>query len=145
MILWFYLLVAGEGLEPPTSGLWARRATNCSIPRYAAFRSVPECLYKITQMAGVVKKNLLTEFNFFHLPPVSCLLNKSWYRFTHTPKVRSQRCSQQKPEVFIENSYENGPKDKSPAHTGMAELSVEKDSSSLRSSEWHRRGLSRTI
>ena len=34
MILWLFLLVAGEGLEPPTSGLWARRATNCSIPRY---------------------------------------------------------------------------------------------------------------
>ena len=29
-----YLLVAGEGLEPTTSGLWARRATNCSTPRY---------------------------------------------------------------------------------------------------------------
>ena len=27
-------LVAGGGLEPPASGLWARRATNCSIPRY---------------------------------------------------------------------------------------------------------------
>ena len=27
-------LVAGGGLEPPTSGLWARRATNCSTPRY---------------------------------------------------------------------------------------------------------------
>ena len=26
--------VAGGGLEPPASGLWARRATNCSIPRY---------------------------------------------------------------------------------------------------------------
>ena len=30
----FFYLVAGEGLEPTTSGLWARRATNCSIPRY---------------------------------------------------------------------------------------------------------------
>ena len=27
-------LVAGEGLEPTTSGLWARQATNCSTPRY---------------------------------------------------------------------------------------------------------------
>ena len=27
-------LVAGEGLEPSTSGLWARRATNCSTPRH---------------------------------------------------------------------------------------------------------------
>ncbi len=27
-------MVAGGGLEPPTSGLWAQRATNCSIPRY---------------------------------------------------------------------------------------------------------------
>ncbi len=27
-------LVAGAGLEPTTFGLWARRATNCSIPRY---------------------------------------------------------------------------------------------------------------
>ncbi len=29
-------LVAGTGLEPATSGLWARRATNCSTPRYMA-------------------------------------------------------------------------------------------------------------
>ena len=28
------IMVAGGGLEPPTSGLWAQRATNCSIPRY---------------------------------------------------------------------------------------------------------------
>ena len=27
-------LVAGAGLEPATFGLWARRATNCSTPRY---------------------------------------------------------------------------------------------------------------
>ena len=27
-------MVAGEGLEPTTSGSWAGRATNCSIPRY---------------------------------------------------------------------------------------------------------------
>ena len=27
-------LVAGAGLEPTTFGLWAQRATNCSIPRY---------------------------------------------------------------------------------------------------------------
>ena len=27
-------LVAGGGLEPPTFGLWARRATNCSTPRW---------------------------------------------------------------------------------------------------------------
>ena len=25
--------IAGEGFEPTTSGLWARRATNCSTPR----------------------------------------------------------------------------------------------------------------
>ena len=30
----FSHMVAGEGLEPTTSGLWARRATNCSTPRY---------------------------------------------------------------------------------------------------------------
>ena len=29
-----FSMVAGGGLEPPTSGLGARRATNCSIPRY---------------------------------------------------------------------------------------------------------------
>ena len=28
-------MVAGEGLEPPTSGLWARRATDCSTPRWS--------------------------------------------------------------------------------------------------------------
>ena len=27
-------MVAEEGLEPTTFGLWARRATNCSTPRY---------------------------------------------------------------------------------------------------------------
>ena len=27
-------VVAGEGFEPTTSGLWARRATSCSTPRY---------------------------------------------------------------------------------------------------------------
>ena len=28
-------LVAGAGLEPATSGLWARQATNCSTPQRA--------------------------------------------------------------------------------------------------------------
>ena len=32
------LMVAEEGLEPTTSGLWARRATNCSTPRYKKWR-----------------------------------------------------------------------------------------------------------
>ena len=29
-----FILVAGAGFEPTTFGLWARRATNCSIARY---------------------------------------------------------------------------------------------------------------
>ena len=38
-------MVAGTGLEPATSGLWARRATNCSTPRhlllyYAVFSKI---------------------------------------------------------------------------------------------------------
>ena len=33
MVFWVFL-VAEEGLEPTTFGLWARRATNCSTPRY---------------------------------------------------------------------------------------------------------------
>ena len=33
-LFWLHYMVAGEGLEPTTSGLWARRATNCSTPRY---------------------------------------------------------------------------------------------------------------
>ena len=32
-----FVLVAGGGLEPPTFGLWARRAANCSIPRYIVY------------------------------------------------------------------------------------------------------------
>ena len=36
---WFQLhplkMVAEAGLEPATSGLWARRAANCSTPRYS--------------------------------------------------------------------------------------------------------------
>ena len=32
-LLWGFE-VAGAGLEPMTFGLWARRATNCSIPHY---------------------------------------------------------------------------------------------------------------
>ena len=31
----FKYLVAGGGLEPPTFGLWAQRAANCSTPRCA--------------------------------------------------------------------------------------------------------------
>ena len=31
-------MVAGVGLEPTTFGLWARRATNCSTPRYLVDR-----------------------------------------------------------------------------------------------------------
>ena len=30
-----FQVVAGEGFEPTTSGLWARRATSCSTPRYS--------------------------------------------------------------------------------------------------------------
>ena len=33
-LVWvLFFMVAGEGLEPTTSGLWARRATDCSTPR----------------------------------------------------------------------------------------------------------------
>ena len=35
-------MVAGTGLEPAASGLWARRATNCSTPRYSFSHSVSE-------------------------------------------------------------------------------------------------------
>ena len=37
-----FLMVAEAGLEPTTSGLWARRASNCSTPRYRALSRVPE-------------------------------------------------------------------------------------------------------
>ena len=35
--LWIFV-VAGTGLEPATFGLWARRATNCSTPRWKWWR-----------------------------------------------------------------------------------------------------------
>ena len=38
-------MVAEAGLEPTTSGLWARRASNCSTPRYSA--ALPRCLHII--------------------------------------------------------------------------------------------------
>ena len=34
------VLVAAAGLEPATSGLWARRAANCSTPRYRLIRNL---------------------------------------------------------------------------------------------------------
>ena len=33
--------MGSRGLEPPTSGLWARRATNCSTPLYKTTASKP--------------------------------------------------------------------------------------------------------
>ena len=40
-------MVAGGGLEPPTSGLWAQRATNCSIPRYGGGKGIwTTCIIK---------------------------------------------------------------------------------------------------
>ena len=36
----FFCLVAGEGIEPPTSRLWALRATAATIPRFI-FKNVP--------------------------------------------------------------------------------------------------------
>ena len=33
-LFWSHNVVAEAGLEPTASGLWARRATNCSTPRY---------------------------------------------------------------------------------------------------------------
>ena len=35
-------MVAGAGLEPTTFGLWARRATNCSTPRWKLIKKVVE-------------------------------------------------------------------------------------------------------
>lgn len=35
-------MVAGTGLEPAASGLWARRATNCSTPRWKLIKKVVE-------------------------------------------------------------------------------------------------------
>ena len=49
-LLHFYF-VAGTGLEPVTSGLWARRATNCSIPRYNGTAKVRAIFKKTTIFA----------------------------------------------------------------------------------------------
>ena len=38
----FGILVAEAGLEPTTFGLWARRATNCSTPRWKLIKKVVE-------------------------------------------------------------------------------------------------------
>ena len=64
-----FCLVAGEGLEPTTSGLWARRATNCSIPRCVHFLSAL-LLYTMTQEKAIVflyffKKFFLCTFLLF--------------------------------------------------------------------------------
>ena len=57
-----FYLVAGEGLEPTTSGLWARRATNCSIPRYMlSFR----VLWYYTTTVSELQVFFLIFFNFF--------------------------------------------------------------------------------
>ena len=57
-------LVAGGGLEPPTFGLWAQRAANCSTPRYLAliyYTTVVVVLSielgKIIQIIYYMKKN----------------------------------------------------------------------------------------
>ena len=42
-------MVAGEGLEPPAFGLWARRATNCSIPRWKKWREKDSNLRRRSQ------------------------------------------------------------------------------------------------
>ena len=59
-----WLLVAETGLEPATSGLWARRATNCSTPRYLIF----ECFIIIhafrKKSRGFIWKYLKMHFLF---------------------------------------------------------------------------------
>ena len=57
---WLFFMVAGGGLEPPASGLWARRAANCSIPRYNVYAI--EYLYTITYSSQFVKYYFLLFF-----------------------------------------------------------------------------------
>ena len=42
-----FFVVAGTRLELATSGLWARRATNCSTPRYMCLLNLYRVLYHI--------------------------------------------------------------------------------------------------
>ena len=60
-IPWFFL-VAGGGLEPPTFGLWAQRAANCSIPRCADYIIITPlvmiCQVILTNINILYAKNL---------------------------------------------------------------------------------------
>ena len=70
------LLVAGTGLEPVTFGLWARRATYCSIPRYNL---------KITDLA----------FNFRFIMPTKLFRTAKIQSFLgfYKHKIRKNYCS----------------------------------------------------
>ena len=54
------MVVAGTGLEPATSGLWARRATNCSTPRYL----VVHCI--ASMRINIIADNLRMSRGFLH-------------------------------------------------------------------------------
>ena len=54
----FTRLVAGGGLEPPTFGLWAQRAANCSTPR----RNI---VIFTTQLYYTTKKNMSIAWHIF--------------------------------------------------------------------------------
>ena len=52
-------VVAGAGFEPTTSGLWARRATNCSTPRHLYY--IMQFPVNYDQNLPFVKKILVPE------------------------------------------------------------------------------------
>ena len=70
-------MVAEEGFEPSTSGLWARRATSCSTPRFKWRRkqdSNPRALSRLS----VFKTDPFSRTWVF-LRILNCMLFESWW------------------------------------------------------------------
>ena len=87
-----FILVAEEGLEPTTFGLWARRATNCSTPRrilncYAPSSSEP-LHYTTTNCFVKDKKYFLRKKLTAHAKCIkiaTCLIQlRSWKKWRIT-------------------------------------------------------------
>ena len=79
------LVVAGPGLEPGTSGLWAQRAANCSIPRYSNnAKIISKDYFKVKFRAGKGNRTPVTSLenwdNNHYMMPAYFLYLKNYYK-----------------------------------------------------------------
>ena len=105
-------MVAGTGLEPATFGLWARRATNCSTPRWkwwrekdSNLRSRRRQIYSLLPLAAreSLQKNGAGDRNWTH----NLLITSQLLYLLSYASIITTRCIVTPASLSVKNFFKN--------------------------------------